>query len=344
MLFCKNRAEEKHYSFDVPVADLESCVPGTFLSLLTAGIEIEDGLTVAELFRNLSPFGDVVGSIAGMDFNAFAEEAMKPPADDKLDDVSGIEIKAHITLGAKPKFERREDNSDFGFERIKGTTLFKMSSPVPIVTDQMTLELSWDYLALYAKPEEDEFGNISRGCSLDLMPLPQWSHLPIKIGREAIFTDLTPNSRHLSSSLSILNPDHPAISATARLDGKVHCREMTVIAPIPTLLDTIIGGFLSVIGFWFSPASADEFAAKIEGSMNEIDFDQARLGEAKETGDEAVELLDQIIEEELARQEAARQEQYLAEPYDENDLDKLRMIALLRSQGVRFPDGEPPRS
>jgi len=51
-----NRAERNRYPLLLPLFEMEERHPGMFLSLLDAGLELEDGLDVREVLLNLAPW------------------------------------------------------------------------------------------------------------------------------------------------------------------------------------------------------------------------------------------------------------------------------------------------
>jgi hypothetical protein len=278
-VFCRDgvlRIAERHRgtrsSVLLPVRTLELTRRNVFLKQITYGVELEDGLTVRELFENLAPWADVMEGLACMDFEAFLGEARLPPSPDHS--LDRIEISYSLAVDAVPEFEAPSSR--------------RFLAGRPVRTDRLELEGGWDYLGMLKTPvtegEGETWQHTIHGYSLDYTPLEQWSHLPVVISRKARITDTTWRSPHHSAAVPLLNPAHPGVHGrgqsadTALAAGGVAVAvvEADAESPCPDFMGAIVRGFLYEIGFHYSPCARDDKENELEQCLVGIDAGDRR--------------------------------------------------------------------
>jgi hypothetical protein len=349
LLFCRDgilrlrtdvydRAERKGYPIFLPLTEMEDRVPGMFLSLLGADIELEDGLDVREALLNLAPWSQQVSAICSCRFNLFLEEARKPLAKDHCEDLEILAFRYMAEISAEPKFEHEGENDEL-FERIPGSRNYRMRDSRPLVTDRLEIGTGrWD-CAGFKPGTEDWFERAEdSGYSMSLSPLTRWHHLKLKVIDHFWLMDRTVGSDFVSHKGGLLAASHP-LGEEVMHDGRIVARRVRVQAPRPTLYPVLLMGLVWEIGFHGSPAQTAEIAAELRDQVDKLDeadhssSDPARLAETEAR-----------IAAELAEEEARKEADRRANPFDEDDLRTLeiaRAVAQRDPKLVRAPEGLP---
>lgn len=265
-----------HFSYEA----YEKLVGNAFLKHIGYGFEMEENLTVKELFQNLQPFSDEIEGLAAMDFDGFYQEAMKPPEDlSSRDRFSHIDVRGFYTLDAVPAFERREpeDNVEPDVDgKLYSMEAFNRSLGIgpPKITDQLEVIEMWTNSAVLRTPDYDEnTDSYIHEYSIDYTPVSQWAHLPVKVNPLMELLDTSRNSDYLTTNEPLINPNHPLVKD----DG--HSLSVKIDDGGPSFYKAIIEGCLRQWGFHYSPVVRDEQIAEITRRIDEID------GEASEQED-----------------------------------------------------------
>lgn len=349
LLFCRDgilrlrtgvfdRAERKRYPIFLPLTEMEDRVPGMFLSLLDAGIELEEGLDVREALLNLAPWSKQVSAICNCPFDLILEEARKPLAQNYCEHLDTLAFRYMAEISAEPKFEHEGDDDEL-FERIPGSRHYRMRDSRPLVTDRLEIGTGrWD-CAGFKPGTEDWFEHAEdNGYSMSLSPLTRWHHLKLKVIDHFWLMDRSVGSDFLSHKGGLLVAGHP-LGEDVMHDGRIVARRVRVQAPHPKLHSVVLMGLVWKIGFHGSPPQTAEIATELRDQLDELD-------QAGEGSDDPVKLAETEarIAAELAEEEARKEAEHRANPFDEDDLRTLeiaRAVAQRDPKLVRAPEGLP---
>lgn len=159
--------------------------PFGILSWMDRHVEFEEGLTFRELLECLSPWGDAVGVMVGMDFEAWlgAASAPKPPvAEDPKERIVRVEIRPSISV-----------------DRDETTMIAEVS-------------VQWDVFGVLDQPDEDN-GHTFDVIGLDFTHPSVYADLPLVIRTNAEVSDIMTRGDNAPWN------QEPAIHPTS--DGKV---------------------------------------------------------------------------------------------------------------------------
>lgn len=259
---------KNHKSRLVPLQAWEQAVdPAAFLSALHANILFDVGLTVGHLMENLEPWGDTVTGLARMDFAAFLAEMHRQP-EDPVESVAHIALRYSATVSPVPAYERsrsRPRKLKSGFYRFNpGKRLF---------SGRLNLVEGWENHALL-RAEFRDYYNGAESISLGFTSLADWKHLPILIEDTGVLDDETvsPGSaQFLGTRKPLTRRDHPNVEFPLLPDGRAASHRIRIDAPLPTLFDTVIRGFLWDLGFHYSPATRDRTRDDLRKQIAGID-------------------------------------------------------------------------
>jgi len=339
-----DRAEGRHYPILLPLTEMEERWPGTFISLLDAALELEDGLDMREALLNLAPWSAEVSAIANCRFDLFLDEVRKPLASDHFDDLDTIGFVYHQEIAAEPQFERDTDKM---FKRIPGSRMYEMRDSRPLITDRIDISGGW-HCGGYKKGTEDFFDNNDNGFGLSLSPLTKWHHLKLKVIEHYWLHDRTIGSDHLTHRDGVLDQANPMVEDVVSDSGELYGRRVKVTAPEPTLHSLILRGLIWEIGFHGSPDETAEVSADIGDRVHECDDDRALrdslLGEDGEVDPAALAQAEAEIEAELAAEEAREAAEHRANPFEEKDIKTLEIARALMDENpdlIRAPEGLP---
>lgn len=249
--------------------------PHRFAKHLTYEISFEAGLTVRDLFLNLKPWSHELEGIACMAFSEFVAEVEKPLDPEPETAVSHVELFPTLQITAQPDFEPEAPPHPAGPDGLRESVL-----PAAKITDRIEIEFGWDYHALYREPQVERFGPGDTDChtstsrSLDFDPLTRWHHLPIRLSDRMVLSDETAGlaGDFLSVKTPLLNPGHPWVTAVRSPDGsRLYRHEITLAAPVPTFMTTLVRGFFWSVGFHYSPAGQREAAAAVLSRSDALD-------------------------------------------------------------------------
>lgn len=269
LVFCKDHIlRYKVWQYDnenkrgryllLPFRSYEKYFEDAFYKRLRDNFELQEGITVKDLFLNLEPWANAMEGIACMDFQAFCDEAKKEPEPDE--DLDYLVIKAHITFSVVPEYERHHGES------MKD--LFFNSKAV--VTNRFDMEQVWGSSVMLKKEAVKKYDSESISC--DYSPLSEWGHCPVYIDRTAKVMDTSLVSRkigHSSFDEPLLNPKHPLVSGIEGYDGKVNAHQFP-IEVTPTFYETLVNGCFWEWGFHYSPVGRDMSREDIQKSLNEV--------------------------------------------------------------------------
>lgn len=138
--------------------------PLAILNCLRAGVEFEDGLTVRQLMKALRPWGDVIGHLAWMDFEAWFES---------VDQTYLISVAAEHD----------------GEQELSCLEIYNVISVHRFEAGVAHLSSRWDFHGRYAKPEV-VMGRLEEVCSLSFTSPRSYANLPIKIIEKATVEDI----------------------------------------------------------------------------------------------------------------------------------------------------------
>lgn len=260
---------KNHVSRQIPLQAWEQAVnPSAFLSALHANIQFEDGLTVGILLENLSPWSTAVSALARMDFDAFLAELSAPPHE-PVDSVSHIALRYSAEVCPVPAYERsgaRPRKMKNGFYRFTpGKRLF---------SGRLHLIEGWDSHALLRAEHRESYKG-AESISLGFTPLSDWKHLPIRIEDTGIINDETVaggSAAFLGTRKPLTRRDHPNVSLLALPSGRPASHQIRIDAPLPTLFDAVIRGFLWDLGFYYSPSVRDQTRADLRKQIAGIEM------------------------------------------------------------------------
>lgn len=277
MTYDQKTKTRSHYY--IPIDLYERYLGNAFLKMLRRTFDMEDNLTVRELFTNLEPYADVLEGLGCMDFKEFARESRKPPT--SMEDrhiFKCIRVEPYYELRAEPEFERIEQDDsgpDVEGKFYSTEALFRsLGIGKAIPTNRVNFEKMWTNCAVLRAPEKDEVtGTEFDSYSISYTPVCDWAHLPIQVKKTATLTDETQISGHMETDEPLLNPNHPLVNTLGNEDSKRYTIEIQEEAP--SFEEAIIEGCLFEWGFHYSPMQRDEAMRNIEArtkeALDEID-------------------------------------------------------------------------
>lgn len=355
LLFCRDgvlrlkdvvvdRAEGRSWPVILPVEALEARAPGTFLSLLDATVEFEDGLDVREALLNLAPWTSEVSSIVRCRFAEFLDEARRPPAEDRFAHLDRFAF-VHVTeLRPEPQYAReREFSVETMFRRIPGSRMYESMPSEPVVTDRVELSGGWQAFALAPDAGPDDvWETVEAGVGVDMAPLDRWHHLKLAAFRTGWLFDETEGAPFLSDRRGVLGAHGLVRRAASAM------RLLPVNAPEPRLGAFVLDGLVGAVGRFGSPAGRERERRGVEASLEECDTDRSSLAALR--GDDgkpdSAELAasEARIEAEIAEERARKAEERRRRPFTEEDIATIAFARELAAKdgGVRLPKGLPP--
>jgi hypothetical protein len=298
----------------IPIDQYERYLPNSFLKLIRKTFDMEDNLTVRELFTNLEPYANVLEGLGCLDFVEFARESRKPPT--SMEDrhkFKCIQIEPYYELRAEPAYERipQEDvGPDIDGKFYSSDALFRsLGIGAPKKTNRVTLEKIWTNSAILRIPEKDEVtGYENDSYSVSYTPVCDWSHLPIHIKNTATLTDDTQLLDFMDTDEPLLNPNHPLV----KTDNSIKSRKKATIEiqeEAPSFQEAIIEGCLYEWGFHYSPMQRDEMMKHIEAetqkALDELDDKEPSgtpLGEIEDdhlNDDDVREVMDAFVKADI---------------------------------------------
>jgi len=255
-------ATERYTTRYIPLRAWEgSADPDVFLKSLHDVIVFEPGLTVEELFENMSPWADTMRGVACMDFPAFLEE-MRTTAEKPDDEIELISLAFRAEISVVPRFDRK------GAVVKKG--VFNIGRPAH--TGRLSLEEGWHMDAMLKEASRANYDG-AQSVSLSFSPLSEWKHLPIVIHDKASIRDSTAckhNTVYLGTEQSLTAQDHQNVTVNRNSSGAVLGHDIAIDPPSPTFFDALVRGFLWDVGFHYSPFQRDDCRDSVIGAMDEL--------------------------------------------------------------------------
>jgi|GEM_PF-6913603 len=181
-----------------------------------AGVEFEEGLTSAQLFRALRPWAEILSRAAWINFDAWQENATRP---------------ALRIVEAQPPSADDRDEPELGAVVIH--PVFVVHRVRSKKSPSITFKIIWHTSGRYAVPQPNGFGGEDKYCSLSFAPPESWAHLPLIIDPTLVIDDVDAFSQALID-----------VSKTAR----------DVLQAEPVFFDSIVLGFLDDVSFHGTPA------------------------------------------------------------------------------------------
>lgn len=279
LIFCRDGVLRRHFhAYDrvekariitqIPLLAWQNAVDdNAFLKSLGSEICFEDGLTVGEMMRNLSPWADVMTGVACMDFPAFLEECANPY--EGTGELSRIELTYTANLKSVPKFGPVEKR----FEK-KENGLFSFNIGKPMFTGKLEMETGWDYRAMLTEEGKAAYDGAEH-VSLSFSPVSEYQHVPLHILTEAVLYDETSygfdNRKFLGTSKAVTRTDHPNVKTEQIGTSRKSRHYVPIEAPTPKFYETLVCGFLWDMGFSYSPVQRDAQRDEIIASKEEVD-------------------------------------------------------------------------
>lgn len=246
---------------EAPLLSLKDFTESLFLGSIHDAIDLEEGITLREIFENLSPWPDIMSGIACMDFPAFLDE-IRSKTDTRFDDGQEIRLEFVAELSAAPKFK----------EPFLVETDSKIEISDPVFTGKVDIESFWVMSAML-KPEARHEYHGSDSVSLSFTPLPEWGHLPVRVSQNAVLYDRTGEGSQLvflGHNAAITSPDHPNVKVTS-----TSAHEIAIRVPQPTFFHTLLRGLLWDVGFHYSPTERDSVAEDVFAQAAAFDSGEA---------------------------------------------------------------------
>lgn len=124
------------------------------------------------------------------------------------------------------------------------------------------------------RAEIRNFYNGAESKSLGFTSLADWKHLHVLIEDVGVLDDETvsPGSaQFLGTRKPLTRRDHPNVELSPLPDDRAASHRIRIDAPLPTLFDTVIRGFLWDLGFHYSPATRDRTRDNLRKQIAGID-------------------------------------------------------------------------
>lgn len=196
-----------------------------------AVVELEGGLTCAELIRALAPWGEILSRAAMIDFDAWLIEACHTPSPSRSFDAgptADAESPLDAVVVSPVLVVHREDHRD---------------------RTNAVFEICWSASARYASPYMDPTLSKVLYCSLSFLPTKAWINLPLIIACSA----------EIENYSSLIMVD---IFAN-EFGGAVQV--------VPTFFDVVVVGFLRKISEHGSPAESIHARAELLDVLDSVD-------------------------------------------------------------------------
>jgi hypothetical protein len=204
-----------------------------------AHVEIEDGLTSAQLMRALKPWGGLIGRAAWMEFDEWLAASERP----------------HLALANASSKNGADDEPPL--DAVVIHPVLSLHSVGRRQRGPTTINIRWRVSGRYSRPRPNGFGGKDRFCSLSFSPPAEWAHLPL-ILECTLMVD------------ALLAKDDAGLGAALAASH---------LLADPTFFDTIILGFLDDISFHGSPSETQERHTELLSRLAEIKVQHAVDGE-----------------------------------------------------------------
>ena len=241
-----------------------------FLKSLHDRVELEDGLTIGELFTNLEPWSDTMTCVACMDFPAFLSEARTDIKPDE--ELSEIVLEYMACISAVPDYDRNdmEEIRDGDFEKSE---FFEFMGK-PIKTGRLDMESCWIKSAMLHPEHRDKYEG-AESISLTYQEVNKWQHLPVTLKSTANLYDQTASSGDtaifLGTGHSLTQAEHPNVEVILSPKGIVTGHRISIDPPEPTFFDAIVSGLLWDIGWDYSPTQRNRNRDQCLESVKELE-------------------------------------------------------------------------
>jgi hypothetical protein len=187
------------HNLDLPGKTVAVTERGQFLGQLNECFELEDGITLREIFENLSPWKTEITAISQIDMSL---------------------IKARLqncSRAAIQKFSHLEIASQFLIQEVPGyseASSGRLMLASREITDQISIAQIWNLVGALRQEEISysgtPFERVVTFYQLDDWNLEDLADLPVKLAETAEINDNTACEReHLSFKASLINSEHP---------------------------------------------------------------------------------------------------------------------------------------
>lgn len=194
-------------------------------------MELEQGLTSAQLFRALQPWSELLSRTAWIDFDAWQNSVVPPPL--------------HVVTNE----QEHEFDKEPPLDAVMVHPVLTLHKDGKAKTAPVTFDIRWQTSGRYASPRPNGFGGEDRFCSLSFADPATWAHLPLLIDPVCRVDDY-----------ALLG------SVTSALQGA----EVGRLQVEPSLFDTIILGFLDDISFHGTPSDAATIGDDLSAMVADI--------------------------------------------------------------------------
>ena len=195
-----------------------------------AHVEIEEGLTSAQMMRALKPWGGLISRAAWMEFDKWLAASERP----------------HLALAGASSGDTADDEPPL--DAVVIHPVLSLHSDGRRQRGPTTINIRWRVSGRYSRPRSDGFGGKDRFCSLSFSPPAEWAHLPLI----------------LDGTLMV---DALLAKGDAGLEAALGASKL--IAD-PTFFDAIILGFLDDISFHGSPSDTQEQRQELLSRLEEV--------------------------------------------------------------------------
>ncbi len=270
--------EEQRYIL-LPMHILQDKFPDIFFKNLTSFVELDEGVTTANIFRALKPWAVLVSAISDFDFNDFMKEIARSNIEATNQEFSHIQLYCDISFDAIPDFEGKgtRENGFYISAKPKKTNLIE------------TEGVRWDLEGVFKKPYFDEGVDYSyMECGLDVTPIREWCNIPLIIKDTMnIYDNIPSGGNYLDSTDSILNPLSSRV--TSHKNSLMQVRNLTTninCKSAPDFINTILRGLFREIGYFGNVQETKEVQTivydeveNIKEQLADIEEEDNELGE-----------------------------------------------------------------
>jgi hypothetical protein len=200
-------------------------------------VELEDGLTTAQLMRALKPWSSLIGCAAWMEFDEWLAAGERP----------------HLALARAASGDAADGEPPL--DAVVVHPVLSFHSTGRRQRGPTTVNIRWRVSGRYARPRPDGHGGKDSFCSLSFSPPAEWAHLPLI----------------LDGTLMV---DALVSKADAGLEAAL---EASQLVADPTFFGAIILGFLDDISFHGSPSETQEQRQELLSRLDDVKEGRAGL-------------------------------------------------------------------
>jgi hypothetical protein len=195
-----------------------------------AHVELEEGLTSAQLMRALKPWGGLIGRAAWMEFDEWLAASERP----------------HLALAGGSSGDGAD--AEPPLDAVVIHPVLSLHSVGRRQRGPTTVSIRWRVSGRYSRSKSNGFGGEDRFCSLSFAPPAEWAHLPLILDG-TLMVD------------ALLAKDDAGLGAALGA---------TTLMADPTFFDTIVLGFLDDISFHGSPSETQEQRQELLSGLEEV--------------------------------------------------------------------------